>query len=292
MATVTAMDRLKTCRPEWAPWLAVVEEIVRETATSRWAAAVPAGVPTQEAATPLLAGAVLDLEAEAIRGLFQRLVGIAASSETSKMATLRAVVETELDALELFTASLCQDRARLGEVARASGADSDALQAVAALLPVPFLQACRHAWASAISRSWVEGYCPVCGAWPAFAEVRGIERARYFRCGRCGGAWHARLLNCPYCAERDHGGLVSLVPENGGTHAVIDACKRCSGYVKAFTRLQGCAPDAVMLEDLASVELDVAAVELGYTRPAAIAYPLQVTLIDRGAARSVSAGTA
>jgi FdhE protein len=291
MATITPMDRLKIRRPEWAPWLAVVEEIVRETGASRWAAAVPARVPAQETGTPLLAGAVLDLDAGAIRGLFQRLVGIAASSETSKMATLRAVVETELDALELFTASLCQDRARLHEVARASGADPDALQAVAALLPIPFLQACRCGCASAISRSWVEGYCPVCGAWPAFAEVRGIERARYFRCGRCGEAWHARLLNCPYCAESHHNGLVSLVPENGGTNAVIDGCKRCKGYVKAFTRLQGCAPDAVMLEDLGSVELDVAAVELGYIRPSAIAYPLQVRVIDRAMPR-VSAGPA
>ena len=91
-----------------------------------------------------------------------------------------AALREDLDVLTLFTASLCQDSERVTEVAAASGADAEALQAVIALLPVPFLHACNRRWASSISESWVEGYCPVCGSWPAFAEVRGIERSRSF----------------------------------------------------------------------------------------------------------------
>jgi len=95
-------------------------------------------------------------------------------------------------------------------------------------------------------------------AWPAFAEVRGIERSRYFRCAWCGGEWHARALHCPYCDTSDHGQLVSLVAENGGSNAAIDACTHCLRYVKTLTRLQGCPPDTVMIEDLGTVDLDVA----------------------------------
>jgi FdhE protein len=201
------------------------------------------------------------------------------------MATLKAAAYADQHVLPLFRASLCHDSDRVKESAAGLGADPEAFEAVVALLPVPFLQACNRRWASAVSRSWVEGYCPVCGSWPAFAEVRGIERSRYFRCARCGGEWHARSLYCPYCAVSDHNELVALVAEDGASRAVIEACKHCLGYVKSFTTLQGHPPGAVMLEDLASVDLDVAALEEGYKRPAGAGYPLDVTIADQGARR-------
>jgi len=83
----------------------------------------------------------------------------------------------------------------------------------------------------------------------------------------------------------DHDELVVLVPERGSSNAVIDACQRCLGYVKTFTRLQGCPPGAVMLEDLASVDLDVAAFEHGFARPSGPGYALEITVIDEGAGR-------
>ena len=78
----------------------------------------------------------------------------------------------------------------------------------------------------------------------------------------------------------DHEGLVSLVPETGASR-VIEACKRCLGYVKAFTTLEGSAPEKVILDDLASVDLDVAAVEQGYKRPQGPGYILDVTITDK-----------
>jgi FdhE protein len=149
---------------------------------------------------------------------------------------------------------------------------------VTALVGVPFLQACHRRWADSLPPGWQEGYCPVCGSWPSFAEVRGIERTRVFRCGRCGGGWHARPLRCPYCGVDDHHALVSLVPGAGGANAVIEGCRPCRGYVKTFTRLQGCAPDVVMLDDLASVHLDVAALEQEYVRASGPGYQLRVTV--------------
>jgi FdhE protein len=297
MAPDTALHGLKRQRPEWKPWLAVVEEVLRETATPAWdvvasASARPADAPGATPASrlntvPLLAGATIPLTASSVRSLLERLIRIASVSGIPKMATLAAAQRENLDGLTLFTASLCQDSDRFKEVAAGSRADAEALQAVTALLPVPFLHACNRRWASSISESWMEGYCPVCGSWPAFAEIRGIERSRCFRCGRCGGQWHARLLSCPYCTESRHDALVSLVPENGGSRGAIDACNSCHGYVKTFTRLQGCQPDTVMLEDLASVHFDVAAIEQRYTRPSGAGYPLEVTVTDKGTTRRI-----
>ena len=224
------------------------------------------------------------LERSLVRRLLAQLIQTAQRSGTSKMATLKPAVHAELNDLTLFEASLRQDMQHLSEIAAVIGADPEALQAVGSLLPVPLLQACNRHWARSIAKGWTEGYCPVCGAWPAFAEVRGIERSRYFRCGRCGGEWQAQCLFCPYCGTTDHNELCSLVPEKSGSNSVIEACKRCLGYVKAFTTLQGSQPTQVFLDDLASAHLDVAALDQGYKRPQGAGYCLDVVVTDNHAA--------
>ena len=83
----------------------------------------------------------------------------------------------------------------------------------------------------------------------------------------------------------DHNELVALVPEKDGSNAVIDACQRCLGYVKTFTRLQGCPPGAVMLEDLASVDLDVAAIEHGFARSPGPGFAIGITVTETVSAR-------
>jgi FdhE protein len=276
-AAATALDGLKRQRPEWGPWLAVVEEILREAETTRWDAAVPRDLQARPASVPLLAGATLSLQPRAVHRVLERVIRLASRGGTRKLERLEAVLGTEQDAVKLFTASLRQDRDWVKQFAADANVDAEALEAVVALVPVPFLQACNRRRTASVP-GWAEAYCPMCGSWPAFAEVRGIERSRYFRCGRCGGEWHAHGLSCPFCATTDHNELAALVPENGGPGAVIEACTRCLGYVKAFTRLQGCAPGSVMLEDLASVDLDVAALEEGYTRPTGAGYAFDITV--------------
>ena len=278
-ATARALTGLRRDRPEWSPWLAVVDEIVRETGTPVWEAAVPAAVERGRTCDPLLAGATLALDTGVIRHLFKRLIRTASQNGSAGMAALGSVLDADPDPLALFVAALCHDGERVEAVANASGVEVEALHAVVALVPVPFLQACHRRWAPSVPESWGEGYCPVCGSWPAFAEVRGIERSRCLRCGRCGAAWHAHTLRCPYCGTNDHHQLVALVPEKGGAQAVIEACRRCLGYVKTFTRLQGCAPGAVMLEDLATVDLDVAALEQGYARPTGAGHSFEVAVV-------------
>jgi FdhE protein len=279
-AVDSGLQDLKRRHPEWEPWLAVVQEVLTETSNPLWDALVPSRTEPQQSQVPLLAGVTLTLEQNSVGRLLARLLRTAHRSGTPKMSTLERALHAELDALTLFKASLCQDADRLKEMAVTIGADPEALQALAALLPVPFLQACNRQSALSLPKSWTEGYCPVCGAWPAFTEVRGIERTRSFRCGRCGGQWQSHCLFCPYCGMTDHHELVSLVPEKSGSNSVIDACNRCLGYVKAFTKLQGSPPAQVMLDDLATVDLDVAALEKGYKRPQGAGYALNVTVMD------------
>jgi FdhE protein len=273
----TAVDGLKRTQPEWSPWLAVVEEALRETNDERWEKIVPALDPDRR--PPLLDGASIVIDDSAAQRLLTGLLRTAAASGTAKMGTLEAALRADVDAAGLFAASICQDRARVSEAAAACGVDDDALQAVVALLGVPFLQACNHRWASPLTESFSEGYCPICGAWPALAEMRGIERSRFLRCGRCGSEWHARILHCAYCGTTDHEHLASLVPGKPTTSGAIEACRRCHTYLKVFTRLQGSPPADVMLQDLATVDFDVAALQEGYSRPARPGRDIEITVV-------------
>jgi FdhE protein len=279
-AIETGVQNLKRRHPEWGPWLAVVQEVLGETNNPEWGVAVPVRAGTQQNGVPLLSGATLTLEKKLLRGWLERLIQTALRSGTPKMGALQRARGAALDISTLFKAALCQDADRLTETAAVLGADPEALQAVAALVPVPFLHACNRRWVAATSAGWAEGYCPVCGAWPALAEVRGIERSRYLRCGRCGGAWQTHCLSCPYCGTNDHEKLVSLVADRSGALCVIDACKHCFGYVKTFTTLQGSPPAQILLDDFASVDFDVAAFEQGYRRPQGAGYALNVTVTE------------
>jgi FdhE protein len=49
--------------------------------------------------------------------------------------------------------------------------------------------------------------------------------------------------------------------------------------MKTFTTLQGSPPAEVMIRDLASVDLDLVALEHGYKRPAGAGYSLDVTVV-------------
>jgi len=275
-APASRLQNLRSAHPEWNPWLSMVGQTLSEAADPAWEGFVPA-ISRHETQAPALAQAAIVLPIDFLNDWTKRLIRSAVASGTAEMATLRAAEKPAMEAVQLFRAALCQDAGKLQQFARESGADDKAFHSVAELLPLPFLQACGRRLPPR-DASWPEGYCPTCGAWPALVEVRGIERARYLRCGRCGDEWQIHWLQCPFCDVNDHEQLASLVPQNGDSARAIDACKRCAGYVKSFTTLQGTEKLAVMINDLASVDLDIAAVEHGYRRPPGPGYFLNVTV--------------
>jgi len=145
---------------------------------------------------------------------------------------------------------------------------------------MPLLQACRRAWADLAPGTWAHGYCPICGAWPAVAEVRGLDGARHLRCRGCGGDWATAWLRCPFCGEHDHTRLGSLVASEGLEREKVEVCDHCHGYLKTITTFGPIPAEQVVLQDLATVGLDVAAVERGY-RPPSPRDPLAVSIVAR-----------
>ena len=101
-----------------------------------------------------------------------------------------------MDAGSLLTASLKRDQAAIRTGAAHRGLAPDLLWLVAELAVSPFVYALQrlalrrlptNRRCSAALDAWSHGYCPLCGSWPALAEV--VATHRVLRCSFCALAW-------------------------------------------------------------------------------------------------------
>lgn len=189
--------------------------------------------------------------------------GSAAQRTAERLAT------EELDVAQFLEDALNGNAGAIARAATERGYDPAAFAQLLelALQPALWAAAARCATLTEIDR-WDRGYCPVCGAWPALAELVGAEKRRVLRCGRCGTSWSWLVLLCPYCGNDDHRTLGTLTSEDSRDR--VDVCERCHGYVKAVATFTSVPTPRLAAEDAATVHLDVGAREAGYTRPGAV----------------------
>jgi FdhE protein len=268
-------------RPECEPWLALVREAFRpdvEAAFDRVTADTPR--PGEPGDRPLLADVAITLETRVLARYLDRLLSLA--SRTAGSPARWSLPEAA--GLALLEAAIADDRVTIASLAATGGVPAEPLTTVASVAVMPVLQAYRRRWASLIPSAWTRPFCPMCGAWPGLAEARGLERTRRFRCLRCASDWQADWLQCPYCGNRDHRELGALASEATAETRRAETCSRCHGYVKTIATLQASAPADLVALDIETIELDIAAMERGYHRPAGLGYPLgvRVTPVRRG----------
>jgi FdhE protein len=103
--------------------------------------------------------------------------------------------------------------------------------------------------------------------------------AEFLRCGGCGSGWRWRRLLCPYCGNDDYQSLRSLQIE-GEQRFRISVCDRCMGYLKVGNAFDPSPAALVALDDLASLHLDVVAIERGYQRPSGTGFPIELAVAD------------
>ena len=265
--------------PEWRPLLLLIKEALREAERPKWARFVPTLEHSGRGGRPLLDGAVINAAPRLVRRWVRHILGIATAAGTEVEPLSRRVAEGWLDPLLLFESAVSQDVDRFHEVALVEKDYHGLLRGLAPLIAMPLLQSCRRAWAERVPVDWAYGFCPICGSWPALAEKRGLDGARHLRCGCCGGDWRTEWLRCPFCGEANHEKLGSLVSPDKLERETIEVCDRCSGYVKTMTTLRAIRPEHVVLQDLATVVLDIAALERGYRRPAAKGHEVAVSVV-------------
>ncbi len=184
-----------------------------------------------------------------------------------------SIDETRLDAGSLLTASLARDQNAIRTGANHRGLAADLVWLVAELAVSPFAHALQRSLMTpgspddALAQSlakWTHGYCPACGSWPAIAEVAASHRV--LRCSFCAFAWELPTYSCVYCGE---GGekFVTAAPDESRVDRRLEVCGACGAYVKTVDVPELSPFPLIAIADLETMDLDIAAMERGYTRP-------------------------
>lgn len=270
-----------------APLAMLQATALRAAAAPAWAETVPVLDRSRaQNGLPLLHGDTLVVESERVRRLLLALAAAAVRGGTAHAEPLRRVLNggvrrasSHVDALAVLEASIVGDSKRLESLAADTDVDPILLATLGHLAALPLLLACGQKAAPLLEGlCWDAGYCPVCAAWPTLAELRGLERKRWLRCGRCGSGWTLSQRQCVFCGNTDHRTQGYLAAEGEAESRRATTCERCRGYLKTLSTISPLAPTEIGLRDLSTLELDVAAIEQEYGRPAAPGFPLELHL--------------
>jgi FdhE protein len=266
----------------WRPWVKLLDVALQAAEGSDWASAVP-DLPVATGSAwppyaPLLEGAAVRVEGRKVRKLVRDLMHTADDARDDGVIWSERLRGRRLDAVALLHAAIVRDHDAVQRIAVRVGVEPQALEVIAQLAATPLLHECAQRWRGHVPSAWTHGYCPICGAWPALAELRGLERSRRLRCGRCASDWPLPVLQCAYCGEDHHDQLGTLTPEGESQTRRVEVCYTCKGYLKAFTTLRPMTLRLLAMTDLASVDLDLIAQEREYSRPSQYPHRLTVSL--------------
>jgi len=275
LEALAELGRLRQERPALAGPAALLGELLPALA-ERQPNVIPPTLPPERAVEklaggiPLLRGENVALDTRSLRrrwaalcatvGQYQQGDGAAALAEAARRG--RLPVEEMADAVLAGRADEVHARAD------ALGLDAGLAATVLRFALFPSFVSLNVALAPLASgAAWGRGYCPTCGSWPLLGEFRGLEQVRWLRCGLCAGEWEFPRLACPFCDNRDHHHLGYLHVEGEEARRRAATCEECRGYVKMLATLGPLSPPRLLVADLATMHLDLAAAERGYALP-------------------------
>lgn len=120
--------------------------------------------------------------------------------------------------------------------------------------------------------------CPCCGSTPVagvVSEAGDVAGTRYLHCSLCGTAWNHVRAMCITCHQSRSLVLRSIRGEKDPVQ--VETCDGCRTYAKMLYRSRNAELDP-FADDLATIELDVAASDAGWSRHA----PNPLLLIGSG----------
>ena len=183
-----------------------------------------------------------------------------------------AIQRGDVDTGSLLAASLGRNQTAIRQGATHRGLAPDLLWLIAELAISPFAHALQRSLFSAPDEvvaealsNWNEGCCPACGSWPALAEV--VLGHRILRCSFCAAGWELRSYACIYCGESGEA-FVTAAPDQERKDRRVEVCGTCAGYLKTVDVAELSPFPLLAIADLETMDLDVAAMERGYRRPA------------------------
>jgi formate dehydrogenase maturation protein FdhE len=140
--------------------------------------------------------------------------------------------------------------------------DEGMLGQVLTLAMRPFLSRCAEVLQQRPDLTvWTHGHCALCGGEPDFAVITPAAE-RHLICSRCTLRWKFEPLTCPHCGNDDRRRITSFATPDGQYR--VYACDVCQRYLKAYDARRATRPVMVMVDSVATLPLDAAAMQRGY----------------------------
>lgn len=108
---------------------------------------------------------------------------------------------------------------------------------------------------------WTHGHCPLCGGEPDLAVITPAAEL-FLICSRCTARWRFAQLTCPFCRNADRSRITSFASRDGQYR--LYACDVCERYWKAYDARRAPRPVMPVVDSVATLPLDAAAMQRGY----------------------------
>jgi len=208
------------------------------------------------------------LDIESSVNLFETLCQVGRDANPHMAAQMKKIKEAihgkRIDLKKLLTSGSKEQR--MEEIVEELGLDKNVFLFLIQSSIRPSIEAGVEQLRSELDpETWLKGYCPMCGSLPSLNLLKEEVGKRYLLCSFCGYQWRMDRIFCPFCNNKDQESLHYFYGEGEETHR-IDLCDKCRQYIKTidYRNLQEFDP---VLEDLATLHLDILASQKGYKRP-------------------------
>ena len=164
-----------------------------------------------------------------------------------------------------FRSGFAQQIASVG-VPSSSFAELDGADVIDQVLTIsmrPFLSRCAEVLQQRTElSSWTHPHCALCGGQPDLSVIT-PSAERHLICGRCELRWKWEPLACPYCRNSERSKITSFATSDGQYR--VYACDVCRRYLKAYDGRRASRPVMPIVDAVATLPLDAAAIQRGYS---------------------------
>jgi hypothetical protein len=152
----------------------------------------------------------------------------------------------------------------ISSAADETGFPEDAMVSqVLALAMRPFLSRCAEVLQQRPELAlWTHPHCALCGGEPDFAVIT-PSAERHLICSRCTLRWKYEPLTCPYCGNADRTRITSFATPDGQYR--VYGCDACRRYLKTYDGRRSSRPVMPVVDAVATLPLDAAAIQRGYS---------------------------
>ena len=226
----------------------------------------------QATATPFLRFEDIPLDLSDLRLMVRqtadvlRRYGALEEHDYQKVQALGRDMQLLAVARQWFRSAFEQQVAAVGISPSNSFAELDSSNVIDQVLTLsmrPFLSRCAEVLQQRPElSSWTHAHCALCGSQPDLSVIT-PSAERHLICGRCELRWKWESLTCPFCRNSERAKITSFATPDGKYR--VYACDVCRRYLKAYDGRRATRPVMPMVDAVATLPLDAAAIQRGYS---------------------------